>query len=829
MSAVPRAAAPPADEFEWTDEARKDLEQFVGDVLPRSGGNCVLAALKQRPARHDSFTMPADLLRAFVDRSDEPDLYYAVASFKTPMVRNRGRSQDNVLALRSFYADIDVGPGKAFATTKDALAAVVAAVRAGMPAPTYIVLSGGGGVHLYWCLSEDITPDVWLPVAKPLHAALVHLGVNPDPAVTCDSARVLRLPGSINGKTGERARVLKRTGVIYSPDDFAAKIKALAPVEELPAAAAVRPLRALNAEIVESIEADYSNRPPASFPKIVDHCAALALATADNGSNTGELLWRAMLGIAKHCAEPEHHAHEASHGHVEYDPVGMRAKMDKWDAGPTTCAEFAKHARGTCAACPHNGKIKSPIVLGRIDTSTNTVTAQPKALDEGATGAAETVDASPDLDRMNAVYFVAPDGAGKPCIFKEGTDPETGDPRVVPHTRAEFCLAHENQHVTIADPKGGTKRTRIAAWWLTHPKRREYPGGMGMHCNGDAPAGTYNLWRGFGVEAAPGDVTPMLDHIRILSGGVAAVVAYVLGWLAFCVQHPGRRPEVALIFLGDEGTGKGTLFRLMVKMFGAHGLHITQNSHLVGHFNPHLRWALFVFVDEGYWAGDKAAEGVLKGLITEPTIAIEQKGRDVFSVPNRIALGMATNHAHAVPASANARRYFVVSVPNTVVRDFGYFAKLNAWIDNGGAEAWLHYLQHHDLSGFNVRAVPSTTALDQQKIESLGPLDRWILEALDQGVSPAGGGEWPDDELTLVCPAAVGSYTDYSRRAGGRWVQADARRIGARLGQVFDCGPSKTVQHGSLRPKAWVLPGLSAARAMAARAWGLHHSPWSQE
>ena len=69
MSAVPKAAAPPADDFEWTVARRQELEQFVDDVLPTDGGNYVLAALKQRPARHDSFTTPADLVRAFVDLS----------------------------------------------------------------------------------------------------------------------------------------------------------------------------------------------------------------------------------------------------------------------------------------------------------------------------------------------------------------------------------------------------------------------------------------------------------------------------------------------------------------------------------------------------------------------------------------------------------------------------------------------------------------------------------------------------------------------------------------------------------------------------------------
>lgn len=361
MSAVLNPA-PPGDGFAWADEERRGLEQFVDDVLPRGGGHYVLAEVKRDPAPHDSHTSVDALVQAFVDRSDRDDVYFAVASFRERVGPYKGRKQANAASLRSYFADIDVGEGKGFATTKDALRAVYAALQGGMPVPTYIVFSGGGGLHLYFCLTEDIGPDAWQPVAKVLHSALERLGVKPDPAVTTDTARVLRLPGSKNGKTGERARVLKRTGVIYRPEEFAAAVRGLVPEIEAPTAP-----RPLNAEILASVKADYSSRPRPSATKIAERCAAFAGAVKDNGANTPEPYWRATLGIVKHCADPEDHARRYSQGHADYDEAETLAKMAAWDAGPTTCSEFGKHAPEACATCEHRGEIKSPIVLGQVD------------------------------------------------------------------------------------------------------------------------------------------------------------------------------------------------------------------------------------------------------------------------------------------------------------------------------------------------------------------------------------------------------------------------------------------------------------------------------
>ena len=99
------------------------------------------------------------------------------------------------------------------------------------------------------------------------------------------------------------------------------------------------------------------------------------------------------------------------------------------------------------------------------------------------------------------------------------------------------------------------------------------------------------MWRGFGMKENPdGDWSLMRKHIRdIIANGDAASDTYIIKWMAWAVQNPTRHCEVAIVFLSEEkGTGKGFLGRAMCRLFGAHGLHISQRSHLVGKFNAHF-------------------------------------------------------------------------------------------------------------------------------------------------------------------------------------------------------------------------------------------------
>ncbi len=453
---------------------------------------------------------------------------------------------------------------------------------------------------------------------------------------------------------------------------------------------------------------------------------------------------------------------------------------------------------------------------------------QAKVAEERLPVVQASADAPDDIDLINKEFFIAPDGSGKPTIWQEQSDPETGHARLTAISVGEFKLLLSNRFAEYHAPTG-MRRVPLAEAWLRSERRRQFLGGIALVPDGTPKPDVFYLFKGFAVAPSEGDATLALEHVRMLCSGNAELAEYFLNAMALIVQRPGTRLEVALVLRGAQGTGKGTLFRMLGKIFGRHFLHITNSRHLVGNFNSHLRHALVVFVDEGYWAGDKSAEGVLKGLITEPSVAIEMKGRDVFMAPNRITVFMASNNAFVVPAGADERRYFVVDVPPSRAQDHAYFGKLNEWIDSGGAGIFLRHLLDRELKGFNPRAVPHTSALDSQKIENMPALDRWILDALDTATSLGGGNEWGEERVAIECGMAAEGYEAYCRRAGIRAGRIDTRAIGRRLHEAFGCGPaSATVGSRVSRRRAWSLPGLSEARQMAASAFGLRNYGWGQ-
>ena len=201
----------------------------------------------------------------------------------------------------------------------------------------------------------------------------------------------------------------------------------------------------------------------------------------------------------------------------------------------------------------------------------------------------------------------------------------------------------------------------------------------------------------------------------------------------------------------------------MLRIFGPHGLPVTQPNHLVGGFSGHLQYCCFLFLDEAFWAGDVQAEGRLKSLITEDTITIEPKYFTPFQVPNLLHIMMSSNNDWVVPAGPHARRYAVFKVSDEHMNDFDYFSALRAELDNGGVEAMLYDLLRLDLGNWHPMQIYKTAALIEQKAHSLRGLDAWIETMLQEGSMPYGGfNGYPNRSLTKDLTEHVKLFDRYT-------------------------------------------------------------------
>ena len=372
----------------------------------------------------------------------------------------------------------------------------------------------------------------------------------------------------------------------------------------------------------------------------------------------------------------------------------------------------------------------------------------------------------------------------------------------------------------------------IGQWWLGHPKRNNYRGVIFLPGGGPVIDGYLNLWIDFGVKPKRGSWERMKEHIFVvLAAGDVAFYEYIINWLADCVQHPDRQAEVALVFRGGGGTGKGLLGRAMCRIFGQHGRHVSSPEHLTGKFNAHLQQCCFLFADEAAAPQDKKAEGALKRLITEDTLHIEPKGVDPYEVPNRLSVMMASNHDWVVPASERERRYVVQDVARAHQQDEAWFKPIYSELSNGGHAAMLFDLLAHDLGDWRPRQIVRTAALGQQMDESLSPFDQWWLELLQTGVLTGARGA-PNMAISTAFEEEIeeeeiiegeGIYGGKQTRKRTRKVMRSglfdqARRISPRLKSATDTalgrflGDKGCANAWVLRRRGWRFPALADCR-----------------
>lgn len=345
-------------------KSKMDEPDLLSIVQPSDGWFAVVGIknkdVKQRlvATRQEVDALIAEFL------TDKRDVFFGLAKFTT----GENRKQPNVRALKSFWLDIDCGPTKAAISEETGKPSGYIDQPAGGKAlkdfceliglPMPIIVNSGRGLHVYWALTEEVSPEQWQPVADRLRKLCAIHDLYVDGSVF-ETARILRVPGTYNFKDDPPNRVtLEHNSPPIDYKEFCTLLKV--EVAPAPEPKAVREPSVLEQTVRANSEA--------SFHKIMVQSAKgngcqQILHCYTQRATLSEPMWFSALSIANSCVDGEEAIQKLSKGHTGY--IFEQAKRKAAGAkGPHGCAVFeAKNPNG-CDGCPHKGKLTSPIQLG---------------------------------------------------------------------------------------------------------------------------------------------------------------------------------------------------------------------------------------------------------------------------------------------------------------------------------------------------------------------------------------------------------------------------------------------------------------------------------
>jgi energy-coupling factor transporter ATP-binding protein EcfA2 len=437
------------------------------------------------------------------------------------------------------------------------------------------------------------------------------------------------------------------------------------------------------------------------------------------------------------------------------------------------------------------------------------------------------------LRAFNRRYAVIITSGGVKILREPDRDDPNGDVQFL--SQNDVALFERNKVVWIGDKnKGKSQKLEVFKLWLEWEKRRTYKNVVFLPGE-ETPSHIYNLFRGWSVDPIKGDWSMLRTHIyENICENDERLFGWFMTWLAHVVQQPTLKPGSTIVITGKKGTGKSTLFDYMNQLLGRHGITVSQRKQIIGQFNGHLATTLLMVCEEAFWAADPQAEGVLKDMITNKSMLIEKKGYDPIQSTNYTRLALISNMDWVVPASLKDERRFGVFRCNDARRgDIEFFDAMRRQMEKeGGLEAMLYELLNWeplDGSWGVLYTPPVTAALQQQQIETLTGVQKFMLELVKSGVYETNNDaiepiELNDEKETTVYAvnmrAAVEDYLRYGFQSDkARTSYDDIAKV------VKDWFGAKEVMldiEGQMNKKrSFIFPPLTTTRANLKESKGL--------
>jgi len=551
---------------------------------------------------------------------------------------------------------------------------------------------------------------------------------------------------------------------------------------------------------VNSSSGDKVVYPPSDANKVADRCRQIGAFRDNKGAGQSEPLWFDCLGITAHCTDGEAISQGWSSGYAGYDKNETEKKIThRIKTPPTTCDQFKKSHPTGCDGCTYS-TCKSPIALGRDDSEFIKIAAS----SDDTLGIMEKIQKQFCLINISGKIWV---------LDQISLQVRTGQ-----DTAKKLMLSNKSDGSLLITRAVKAQFPQVDAVKITrdffvNPQTTCY---SGVEFN---PAGgsekNLNLWVGPTITSQLGTWELIASYLlEVICDGNTESYTYLVNFIAHALQRPEEKPGILIVLLGGQGTGKGTLGRILRLIWSATYLQVHNIDTVTGNFNASLERTFIVFMDEALFSGDRRASDALKSLVTEPVIHINEKHQPARQTHSYHRFFAATNANHLKNTDRDDRRDFTLRVSEAYKGNHAYWQALHNEIENDGVAAMVHDLLAMDLSGFNVRNKPHTKELLEQKLQSLSPIPRWWFSCLTDGGLTLGRDvlgedrDWSDFVSTADIIAGV------TQVAGRKLYQIPiATEVIKEMSKLCPSTEKKQTQKKYSKKRGLSLPSLEQARA----------------
>lgn len=333
----------------------------------------------------------------------------------------------------------------------------------------------------------------------------------------------------------------------------------------------------------------------------------------------------------------------------------------------------------------------------------------------------------------------------------------------------------------------------------------------------------FNFWTGF-AEAKNGDVTPFLNHIDNLIEGTAEQKAHIIKLIGYTVKFPHIRTDTTIILQGKQGSGKTTISETLRAMCPNHTAVVDNLEDLLTGFNHEYHHTKYFLHEESIFSGDKKSNEQIKPLITGTTRKSRIKNVTSVEIQNYSFHIFTSNNDNPVRIEDSDRRHNAFTCSNKLIGYKAYFKAYYDWLNNGGANALVHFFQNEvDYTHFEPTIAIETNAKNLIKAQNLDQVESFIFNILSGAIDPI-----PEDkryltdkmegqELAIPRRELYDHFQAFHNTAGRKIMGYNQQSFNAKVQQIFQFPECYTEWKNKTIGRFFKFPKLSDARKLFAQ------------